>query len=413
MRRISFVFIMLFIMPLTALVGCGSQSDLSGSWRAVLHSENGDVPFFIEVSADQAGAYTANMRNGEELLPFSSVEVTGNKILFNIEHYDSRIEAELAVSGTEMSGEWSKRYRNEERVTLEFSAIKDVSDRFEPLPEGGTSAIPDISGEWGATFGDRDEPNALGIFKQTGITVTGTFLTTTGDYRFLAGTYEQGALRLSCFDGAHAFLFTAKAGEDGLLRGEFISSGKKVSSWTASKDPFELPDPYTLTKLTNSDKRMRWSFPDTEGNIISDTDAIYKGKPIVVTVFGTWCPNCNDATAFLVELYKEYHERGLQFVGLANEYADDFDKDRVMVEKFKKKYGIEWPILIVGGSDKKKAQEALSDLDQVLSYPTNIFIGRDGLVRKIHTGFTGPGTGEHYKKLQEEFRKTIESMLED
>ena len=52
--------------------------------------------------------------------------------------------------------------------------------------------------------------------------VTGTFLTETGDYRYLEGVVDGDSLKLSCFDGSHAFLFHAALDQDS-FRGRFWS----------------------------------------------------------------------------------------------------------------------------------------------------------------------------------------------
>jgi hypothetical protein len=68
-------------------------------------------------------------------------------------------------------------------------------------------------------------------------------------------------------------------------------------------------------------------------------------------------------------------------------------------------------LLLAGVSDKKKASATLPDLSRVLAYPTSVFIGRDGRVRKIYSGFAGPGTGAHYDKLRTEIETEIGTLL--
>jgi len=53
----------------------------------------------------------------------------------------------------------------------------------------------------------------------------------------------------------------------------------------------------------------------------------------------------------------------------------------------------------------------LPALSAVLAFPTTIFIDRAGQVRQIHTGFVGPGTGEHYVNLQNNFTEITTSLL--
>jgi hypothetical protein len=89
-------------------------------------------------------------------------------------------------------------------------------------------------GRWSAIIGEGDgRDTTVGEFKQVGQKVTGTFLTTTGDYRFLEGTVSGDQLYLSCFDGGHAFLFTAKIADTNTLTdGKFFAG----LSWQGCMD---------------------------------------------------------------------------------------------------------------------------------------------------------------------------------
>ncbi len=280
------------------------------------------------------------------------------------------------------------------------------------LRKRANNAIADISGEWGVEFGeDGDTTPALGSFEQNGNIVTGTFLTPTGDYRFLEGKYSNGVLKLSCFDGAHAFLFTAKVDEDGKMIGDFYSRNIHVNVFTAEKGTGNLPDAYELTKLLRDDNKFPFEFPDLSGKLITNRDSEFQDKPLILVIYGSWCPNCNDEAQLLVELYKEYHDKGLEILGLANEFTGDFKKDSDIVSKYVKKYGIEWPQLIVGMANKSKTTESLKHFNKIISYPTTVFIDRQGNVKKIHTGFTGPATGKYYEELKEDFHSIIKSIL--
>jgi hypothetical protein len=98
---------------------------------------------------------------------------------------------------------------------------------------------------------------------------------------------------------------------------------------------------------------------------------------------------------------------------LACEATGELEHDAEMMRAFARCWNIEWPILYAGRANKKETAEALPDLDTFLSYPTSIFIDKQGRVRKVHTGFTGPGTGEYYERMCKEFRNVIEEMLQE
>jgi len=132
---------------------------------------------------------------------------------------------------------------------------------------------------------------------------------------------------------------------------------------------------------------------------------------VIVTLAGSWCPNCHDEAAFLRPLYREYRERGLEVVALMFEHFGDFAQAAAATRRFRDKFGIEYTTLIAGTSDTDEASKALPQLTGVFAYPTTIFIDRSGQVRKIHAGFSGPATGQHYEEQTQEFRALVETLL--
>jgi thiol-disulfide isomerase/thioredoxin len=416
MKSLLRLFLFIFVLGLLVYLSFFRSDEVPpspvGTWRGVLTCPGGEIPFGLDIK-EKDGTFSAGVRNGKEYLPFSSVTVMDRRITLGFDHYDSFIKAELKT-GTAMKGKWSRRSMGGKRTVMDFHAEKDVPHRFPPPVKNETTAtLANISGEWRVVFRDEaGRSEAKGIFSQTGSRVEGTFLTPVGDYRFLEGCYERGLLRLSVFDGAHAFLFRAKVDAEGKMKGDFWSRDSYFATWTGVKGSKEMPDPYTLTKLTNREKRFGFNFPDPEGNPVTESDERFKDRVLIVYIFGTWCPNCNDEAPYLEELYKKYHKRGLEIVGLANEFSGDEEKDRDMIKRYKKKYGLSWPVLLVGIADKKKTAEALADLDRVLSYPTTVFMDRQKQVQKIYTGFNGPGTGKYHQTLREEFEEIIETLLQ-
>ena len=275
--------------------------------------------------------------------------------------------------------------------------------------------MPSIAGVWEAEFVDSDKTEpARGEFHQEGNRVTGTILTPVGDYRYLEGSFEMGRLRLSTFDGAHAFLFDAEAKTDGTLWGSFWSRDSYYAEWLAhpvAADERVLPDAWGLVGLTNEEGRFAFGFPDLDGGVLSLADERFRGKVVLVNIFGSWCPNCNDKAPVLAGWHRRFRDRGLEIVGLAYELTGDAQRDRRQVRRFAERHGVEFPLLLAGLSDKKQAAATLPDLSAVVAFPTTVFIGRDGLVRRIHTGFAGPGTGHHHELLLAELEALIEELL--
>jgi len=198
------------------------------------------------------------------------------------------------------------------------------------------------------------------------------------------------------------------------LTGDFWSRDTWHETWVAKRNPHaKLPDAFTQTQWVDSVSLDDLHYPDTQGKTRSLVDPAFFGKARLIVVFGTWCPNCNDASDYLVELHKRYEDQGLSILGLAFELTGDFDRDARQVKKYAAKHGIEYPILIAGVSDKTQATKAFPLLDRIRSYPTTIFMNGEGKVMAVHTGFTGPATGKAYHDLRAKFESIIESMLTD
>jgi len=382
----------------------------TGHWRATLDTPGGELPFGMELVKDETGL-RAWLINGSER---SEVKVTrqDEDLVFDIEHYDSKITARPEANGAVLSGQWTKRRGPDRWVKLPFLATAGAARRFNPNVSASTTNPARFTGRWDARFSGSDEP-AIGLFEchQDG-TCTGTFLTTTGDYRFLAGNYDGDRIALSCFDGAHAFLFDARVAADGTLRGDFWSGDTWHETWTATRDPSAaLPDPFSLTQATGNSGLADVEFKGLDGKSRRLTEPAFAGAAQILEVFGSWCPNCNDATAYLSELDRRYRARGLSIVGLAFELTGDFDRDVRQVRAFARLHKAEYPILMAGMSDKEKASKALPLVDRIRAYPTIIFLDRTGRVRAVYTGFSGPATGEAHRELRDRFETLIESLL--
>jgi thiol-disulfide isomerase/thioredoxin len=411
------------------MIGCGARSDvetavtaedLVGEWRAVLESPGGELPFGLRF-VERAGSVAAIIINDAEEVPTSAVVVNGDRVTIEMSWYDSTLEGRLSQDGSRIDGRWRKTVPGG-ISELKWFAYRGAASRFRKfsgmgLDGGDAAALPDLSGVWRVRFVDESGgEEARGELHQQGSRVTGTILTATGDYRYLDGAYESGLLRLSTFDGAHAFLFHARARADGGLDGDFWSRDSYYAGWTAERIDAEetvLPDPWEQVLPTRDDRRFRFRFPDLEGGLVGIEDPRFESKVVLVNLFGSWCPNCNDEAPLLAEWHRRWADDGLEIVGLAFEFSGDPERDRKVLTRFSQRHGIGYPLLLAGVSDKTEAAKAVPDLSAVLSYPTTVFIGRDGVVRWIHSGFAGPGTGRHHDELVAEMERRIEELLSE
>jgi thiol-disulfide isomerase/thioredoxin len=254
----------------------------------------------------------------------------------------------------------------------------------------------------------------VGEFSQENGRVLGTFITSTGDFRFLEGTISDNSLYLSSFDGGSAYLFTGNLLNDStLVDGKFYSGYSSVTKWVARKDAKAiLPDAYSLTALKKGYDRISFTFPDLEGKNVSLSDEKFRNKLVLVQFFGSWCPNCMDETAYLVPFYHKYKDRGVEIVALAYERTTDFERSKKNVGRMRDRFNVPYDMLLTGfTNDKNEVAKSLPMLDNFIAFPTLIILDKKGVVRKIHTGFNGPGTGRHYTEFVQEFERTVDDIL--
>ncbi len=392
------------------LIACGkgnkTEQDRStikkGIWSASLSLQGVDVPFLMEV-LDQEHA---EIINGEERIPVD-IKTTGDSIEISMHIFDATIEA--TVEDEELKGAWIKHYV--EDYVIPFNAVWGKQGYFEEKERNPTQ---DISGKWAVNFevNTGRRYSAIGIFSQNGSNLSGSFLTATGDYRFLNGFVEDNTFSLSAFNGEQAYLFQGTIEGDSIKDGKFWSGKTFFASWSAAKDTnATLPDPKTLTYLKEGYDKISFSFPDLNGDTVTLSAPRYQNKVVILQIFGTWCPNCMDETVFLSDWYRQNQDKGVSIIGLAYEKKADFEYARKRVETMVQRLDVPYDFLIAGSTEKGSAEKSLPMLNHVMSYPTTIFIDRKGEVRKIHTGFSGPGTGEYFSEYVEEFNLFMDKLL--
>lgn len=379
-----------------------------GYWQATITLPGGNIETGIEIGKT-GERYHANLINGQERVRINEVHFDGGELLLRFPAFNNEIRATL--SDGRLQGELTLVKRFGKTEVMPFSAMPG-NKRDEKDSE---AAKYDLSGRWHVTFHEPDgtDSPSIGEFAQRGSRLFGTFLNPNGDYRYLAGHVRGNKFKLSTFDGAHAFVFSGEVGENGRIRNaDFWSGTSWHQYWSAVPDnAAELPDSFERTFLKPGYEKFEFAFPDPDGVIVSLDDKKFDNKIVLVTLNGTWCPNCNDEARMMAPLHKEFRDQGLEVVALMFEHFEDHEVAAQQVRRFREKFSIEYDTLIAGISDKDEASKALPSLNGVLAFPTTLFIDRSGRVRRIHTGFSGPGTGEHYVRLQREFRQLITTLL--
>ncbi len=412
MTRKFIFFSLLFVLQHVLLF---SQATIkSGTWRGVLSlnalEKNAELPFNFDVTYIH-GKPTLTIRNASEKIKITDLTFNNDSLVFMMPVFDTGFR--LKISHDSLIGLWIN-YSKIEKNKIPFYATPNTNHRFIAFPKTPL----DFTGQYEVTFekGTNDEYKAIGIFQHVGTKVTGTFLTETGDYRYLEGVANDTTLLLSCFDGSHAFLFKANSsalsGKAEALNGTVLYGISGKETWEAIRNPnFTLKDPESITYLKNKNDSVWFTFKNIANQSVSLTDAKYKNKPVIIQIMGSWCPNCMDETAYLSKLYKSYNPKGLEIIALAYERTPSFEKACANVTRLKTKYNATYEFLITGLTGKAKASESLPFLSAVNAFPTTIILDKNHRVKSIYTGFNGPATGKAHVIYTKKTESLVQHLL--
>lgn len=408
--KISIQLTGLCLLFLSVLTSCEKQLPeaglKAGVWRGEIIAQDNKIPFNFEVEKEE-GDYRIDLVNGDEKLKIDGVDILGDSLFFNMHIFDISIKAKIFQDS--LVGTYTKNYA--ENYVLPFKAEFGKKGRFD-----GISSSNKFDGTWKTIFktADGKETPAIGIFKSHDSVLKGTFLTKTGDYRFLDGYTVKDTMYLFTFDGNHIYRFRAFMENDTVLKGEYWSGKTSYKTFVSQKnDTARLPNANALTHLKEGYDRVEFAFPDLEGKITSLDDEKYKNKIVIIQILGTWCPNCMDETKFLSEWYRKNASKGVEIIGLAYEIKPEFEYARNRVQTMKEKLNVPYDFLIAGTSSTRSASESLPMLNKVISFPTTIIIDKKGTVRRIHTGFSGPATGVYYEEFVDDFNQFMKDLIEE
>ncbi len=430
-----FSFVLLVGILLSSCVE--SQNQFSkippGIWRGVLYlkpvpeavftdkdeitrkiDDQGELPFNFEVVYDDNEKFHIVLHNAEERIVVNDIlfgrDRTTAKDTLNIQfpEYDSYISA--VYEEKVMEGYWHVNFK--ENYKVKFKATHGDTSRFK---KGIVQTPSEFSGKWETTF----EPNtdhsyeAIGDFNQKGNQLTGTFLTETGDYRFLEGIVANNKAFLSCFDGAHAFLFEFVQHDTSNLSGMFYSGSHYLVPFSAIKNNnASLTDPFALNTVTAPEEPVQFTFKDHSGKLIDINDEKFKGKPKILEIMGTWCPNCMDATNYLQEFQSNNPTTDIEIMSICFERYKNEEKNLNQIARYKKKKNITWPVLLGEHYRKSEASKLFPKIDRLISYPTLVFLDKDNMVKYVYTGFSGPAT-EAYHGFHKRFNEIINELTNE
>jgi peroxiredoxin len=345
--------------------------------------------------------------NGSDSVLVTDIRQLNDSFHIELPFYESSFTVK-PQNDHNLKGFWIKKSGGVEVSRMPVTALYGVSNKF----YASRKPLFNVTGEWSTVFRSRNKDHiAAGEFVQKGNHLSGTFRTPYGDYRFLDGVVSGDSIYLSGFDGSMSLLFKGKITK-GNIDGYMYSRNADPLSWHSDKGKVELSE--DLTKVIPGSGKLNFTFPDTNGKMVSINDARYKNKVVVLQIMGSWCPNCFDEMKFIKENYSRYQAMGVEFIALAYERTDDFNESKKALTPFLDAFQVPYPVLItpVSVADEDKTSKTLPQIDDLVAFPTTIFVDKSGNIAKIHTGFDGPATGAHYLKYKEEFENTLKNLTE-
>lgn len=397
------LYLMLALFSYT--VGTAQQ----GNWVASLARPDGNNIVFTFNWKTENSRPVWYIKNAAEKIRVDNITVAGDSFIVQMPVFESQFR--FTVNNNTLSGIWIKRGAVNTQV-LPFSAIPG-SNRF----ASAAAAQKNISGRWAVAFQENNAEISVAEFVQKGNILTGTFLNSTGDYRYLEGIVTKDTLLLSGFDGSHSFLFKAVIKNNTTINaGIFYSGANGKEEWTAIKNSkAKVPEASVAMYVKPGKESLDFSFKDLEGKQVALKSDRFKNKVVVIQLMGSWCPNCMDETAFLSNYYNNNKQRGVEVIALAYEYTTDWERSVKSLKKFKQRFNVQYTILNteVTVTDSLRTQKTLPQVTDIKFFPSSIIIDKKGKIRKLDTGFNGPATGLHYVAYKKEFNSVVDNLLKE
>ncbi len=376
-----------------------------GSWLGELALNDSTILSFVYTVT---GTDTPQIvvLNGAEKIALKTTFYSADSIVLDFPVYQTRL---LATTGADVWTGYFEKLDSPEEYRVPFVGSFGFADRL-PNTEPACCALP---AKYKVAFmeGEKTTP-AIGEFTLKGNIVNGSFLTQSGDYRFLEGKLNGHNLTLFGFDGGYLQVFKAELKND-TLRGVYYSGLTGFSTWMgAPNDTFALPNPDVVSELNPDVDSISFSYPGIDGQPVSYNPSAYKSKVVVLQITGSWCPNCKDQARFLQQLKTEFGSQQLEILGIAFERMGTLEASIAAAKKSKSDLKTDYRVGVAKYNRDQIAEEVFPFITKIRSYPTLIIIDKKGVVRKIYTGFAGPGTTQ-YSDVTNGLTQFINTLLHE
>ena len=330
--------IVALVLATAACAAPQESPSLAGRWDATVIVNDLEIPFPFEIAEDGRGV-AGSFFNGELAITSTGGRFENGALELAFAQYASKIEATFA------NGQLEGQYVRGSRRPYPFQARRAAET------VAASSDAPSIAGVWIIpTESNKGEKAWRFIVRQTGAEVSGAILRVDGDTGTLTGLYRDGTFVMSHFSGARPLLLDVTLEEDGSLR--LLQNRRRglvaVRSDSARATELDEPtDPSRHTRVTDPDEPFRFSFPGLDGQIVTNEDARFSGKVLLVSITGSWCPNCHDEAPFLSNLYKTYRNKGLEIVAFSFEEEAQL-ANPTRLRAFIEKYDLDYTFLLAG-----------------------------------------------------------------
>ena len=366
------------------------------------------VPFDLHFNANPKPLLM--IHNGNETISMRFIKRKKDTLYFEF----PEIAGQLVFHGTTHRGYWL----NLNKIAPKYYPFQFYLplDQKNPRLDLTLDTQPsNYSGKYRVRFNEGASSfNVVGEFEQAGSQVTGTFRAATGDYRYLSGGVVNDTLILSCFDGVHAFRFEAKKLAVDSIEGVFYSGETYRATWQAVVDTnASLTSPFGLSYPIDATHPLVLKVKTMKGKNRTLSDNDFRGHPTVIQIMGTWCPNCLDETRYFVTLKQQPEFDDVRFILVAFENGMT-DKDRLKrLKRYTQKIELNYPAFLGGEATTKQAGTVFNALNGVFAFPTTLFLTKQGIIKQVHVGFDGPGTGNHFEELKRDFEELLRQLVQE
>ena len=377
----------------------------AGMWTGQIAYDSIQVPITFEIVSMGGEVPEIIFINGQERITIKNAEISGDSLFIPIDPFDVSIQAQFGAMS--ITGEYVKNYRDDRMLfTARYGGVRFLKK--------STKQNVRIEDRWKMTF-SPNTPNmsdGVGLFKQMGDRVTGTVISETSDYRYFDGILDDDSIKLSSFDGAHAFMILGKRNGLNEWEGRIIFDNNYEELWTAVYDAeAELTDPFELVKIEQDTHKPYYDLlgAGTGANAIDPLE--YEGKVLIIQVFGTWCPNSLDQTKYLVGWYNKNKDRDVSI--LASSYEANYSKEygSKRLEDYKRLNKIPYDMVLGGRLSKTGAAMPFPFINKIKAFPTLVIVDKNGYARYVHSYFNGPATGSYYKEFDVRFNEIMDELL--